>query len=62
MSITAAMWRPRTPGMRKPATTERNRTVENLLKNNKTCPEESIYQIGHDGRIRPAGYALFHRK
>lgn len=26
--------------------TERNRTVENLLKNNKTCPEESIYQIG----------------
>ena len=26
--------------------TERNRTVENLLKNSKTCPEESIYQIG----------------
>lgn len=26
--------------------TERNRTVEDLLKNNKTCPEESIYQIG----------------
>ena len=26
--------------------TERNRTVENLLKSNKTCPEESIYQIG----------------
>ncbi len=25
---------------------ERNRTVENLLKNSKTCPEESIYQIG----------------
>lgn len=25
---------------------ERNRTVEDLLKNNKTCPEESIYQIG----------------
>ena len=26
--------------------TERNRTVRDLLKNNKTCPEESIYQIG----------------
>ena len=26
--------------------TERNRTVADLLKNNKTCPEESIYQIG----------------
>ena len=25
---------------------ERNRKVEDLLKNNKTCPEESIYQIG----------------
>ena len=26
--------------------TERNRTVDDLLKNNKTCPEETIYQIG----------------
>jgi len=26
--------------------TERNRIVADLLKNNKTCPEESIYQIG----------------
>ena len=26
--------------------TERNRTVEDLLKNNKTCPEETLYQIG----------------
>ena len=26
--------------------TERNRTVMDLLTNNKTCPEESIYQIG----------------
>ena len=26
--------------------TERNRTVTDLLINNKTCPEESIYQIG----------------
>ena len=26
--------------------TERNRTVTDLLTNNKTCPEESIYQIG----------------
>lgn len=25
---------------------ERNRSVEDLLANNKTCPEESIYQIG----------------
>ena len=29
--------------------TERNRSVEDLLKNNKTCPEESIYQIGTMG-------------
>ena len=26
--------------------TERNRTVGDLLKNSKTCPEETIYQIG----------------
>ena len=26
--------------------TERNRAVDDLLTNNKTCPEESIYQIG----------------
>ena len=26
--------------------TERNRIVTDLLTNNKTCPEESIYQIG----------------
>ena len=26
--------------------TERNRSVEDLLKNNKTCPEETIFQIG----------------
>lgn len=25
--------------------TERNRSVEDLLKNNKTCPEETIFQI-----------------
>lgn len=25
---------------------ERNRTVEDLLRNKKTCPEETIYQIG----------------
>ena len=33
--------------------TERNRTVEDLLKNNKTCPEESIYQIGTMGESVP---------
>lgn len=26
--------------------TERNRTVEGVLRNAKTCPEETIYQIG----------------
>ncbi len=26
--------------------TERNRTIEDLLKNKKTCPEETIYQMG----------------
>lgn len=26
--------------------TERNRSTDDLLKNNKTCPEETIYQIG----------------
>ena len=33
--------------------TERNRSVEDLLKNNKTCPEESIYQIGTMGESVP---------
>ena len=27
--------------------TERNRTVDDLLKNNKTCPEESIYPVSY---------------
>lgn len=33
--------------------TERNRTVEDLLKNSKSCPEESIYQIGTMGESVP---------
>ena len=34
--------------------TERNRTVDDLLSNKKTCPEETIYQIGesYEGRFR----------
>lgn len=35
--------------------TERNRTVEDLLKNNKTCTEESIYQIGTMEESVPPG-------
>lgn len=27
--------------------TERNRTVDDVLKNTKTCPEETVYQIGN---------------
>ncbi len=42
--------------------TERNRTVEDLLKNNKTCPEESIYQIGTLGESVSPDTLLFHRK
>lgn len=34
---------------------ERNRTVEDLLKNNKTCPEESIYRIGTMEESIPLG-------
>lgn len=34
--------------------TERNRTVEDLLKNKKTCPEETIYQIGNIDESVPA--------
>ena len=38
---------------------ERNRTVDDLLKNNKTCPEESIYQIGTmEESISPGTLAL----
>lgn len=38
---------------------ERNRTVDDLLKNNKTCPEESIYQIGTmEESIPPGALAL----
>ncbi len=32
---------------------ERNRTTGDLLKSNKTCPEESIYQIGTLGESVP---------
>ena len=32
---------------------ERNRTIDDVLKNNKTCPEESIYQIGTIGESVP---------
>ena len=34
---------------------ERNRTVDDLLKNNKTCQEESIYQIGTMEESIPPG-------
>ena len=38
---------------------ERNRTVDDLLKNNKTCPEESIYQIGTmEESVPPEALAL----
>lgn len=33
---------------------ERNRSVEDLLKNNKTCPEESLLQLGNIDRSVPA--------
>lgn len=26
---------------------ERNRTIEDVLKNSKTCPEESLLQLGN---------------
>lgn len=33
---------------------ERNRTVEDVLKNNKTCPEESVLQLGNiDHAVTP---------
>ena len=35
--------------------TERNRTTDEILKNKKTCPEESIYQIGTMEESVPAG-------
>ena len=32
--------------------TERNRTIEDIYQNKKTCPEESIYQLGNiDGHV-----------
>ncbi len=33
---------------------ERNRSVEDLLKNNKTCPEESLLQLGNIDQSVPA--------
>ncbi len=34
--------------------TERNRTIEEIYQNKKTCPEESIYQLGNmDGHVDP---------
>ena len=33
---------------------ERNRTPEDLLRDRRTCPEETIYQIGNmDGTVSP---------
>lgn len=33
---------------------ERNRTIDNVLKNNKTCPEESVLQLGNiDNAVTP---------
>ena len=59
-SIIPTMWMPRIPGTRIPGTTERNRTVEDLLKNNKTCPEERYLPDWHHGRIRSTGYSGTH--
>ena len=34
--------------------TERNRTIEDIYQNKKTCPEESIYQLGTmDASVKP---------
>ena len=41
--------------------TERNRTVEDLLKT-QDLPGGKHLPDRHDGRIRLAGYALFHRQ
>ena len=33
---------------------ERNRTIDDILKNNKTCPEESVIQLGNiDHAVTP---------
>lgn len=38
---------------------ERNRTVDDVLQNNKTCPEESILQLGNiDGTVPASTFAL----
>ena len=52
------MWRRRTPGMRKTRHTERNRTVEDLLKKQQDLPGRKHLPDRHAGRIRPAGNAL----
>ena len=34
---------------------ERNREIDDVLKNKKTCPEESLLQLGNiDGTVKPA--------
>ena len=34
---------------------ERNREIDDVLKNKKTCPEESLFQLGNiDGTVKPA--------
>ncbi len=46
LNITQTTYRRKNERNEKTRHTERNRTVTDLLTNNKTCPEESIYQIG----------------
>lgn len=43
---------------RKNGQSKRNRTVEDLLKDKRTCPEETIYQIGKQGSETPPSVLL----
>ena len=43
---------------RKNGQSARNRTVEDLLKDKRTCPEETIYQIGKQGSETPPSVLL----
>ena len=43
---------------RKRGQSARNRTVEDLLKDKRTCPEETIYQIGKQGSETPPSVLL----
>lgn len=54
MSIVQILWNAQNERNEQARHPERNRTIDDVLKNNKTCPEESVIQLGNiDHAVTP---------